>query len=312
MIYDLAIIIVNYKSWNKLELCLESIKNQSNITIQIIVVDNYSNDNKLIDFQKKHKRVHWIKNKDNLGFAKACNIGASRSESKWLLFLNPDTILNTDSLSSLILFSNFHKEHRLIGIKQLNKNKINANAYGLFLNIWTINGLFRIFNRIFRGLTYKKMNTKNISSPDWISGSFVLVRKTDFLKLDGWNEKYWMYYEDMDLCKRAEYLNLKVSLFNNWDCIHFHGESSRKNRTITVMTKTEVIKSSHIYIQNHFKNLNALNLHIILIFSRFISLSFGSIFLSVKRHILMNCLMYWRRGLFSGDWSSNRANATNY
>lgn len=312
MIYDLAIIIVNYKSWNKLELCLESIQNQSNINIQIIVVDNFSNDNKLADFQKKHKLVNWINNKDNLGFAKACNIGASHSESKWLLFLNPDTILNTDSLSSLIMFSNINKEHRLIGVKQLNQNNINTNAYGSFLSIWTITGLFRIFNRGFRGITYKKMNAKNISSPDWISGSFILLRKTDFLKLGGWNEKYWMYYEDMDLCKRAECLNLKVSLFNNWECIHFHGESSRKNRTISIMTKTEVIKSSHIYIQNHFKNLNALNLHLILIFSRFVSLSFGSIFVSVKRHILMNCLVYWRRGLLSGDWSSNRANATNY
>ena len=312
MKYDLSIIIVNYKSWNKLELCLESIRNQSNINIQIIIVDNFSNDNKLKDFQKKHKLVNWIRNKDNLGFAKACNIGASRSESKWLLFLNPDTILNKDFLSSLIVFSNSNKEHRLIGIKQLNKNNNNTNAYGLFLNFWTINGLFRIFNRAFRGLNYKKINTQNISSPDWISGSFVLLRQTDFLKLNGWNEKYWMYYEDMDLCKRAEYLNLKVSLFNNWECVHFHGESSRKNRTITIITKTEVIKSSHIYIQNHFKNLNALSLHLILIFSRLINLAFGSIFISVKRHILMSCVMYWRRGLLDGNWSSNRANDTSY
>ena len=108
------------------------------------------------------------------------------------------------SLSSLINIFNSNNEHRLIGIKQLNQNGSNTNAYGLFLDIWTIHGFFRIFNRMFRGLTYKKMNAEEISFPDWISGSFVLLRKTDFEKLNGWNENYWMYYEDMDLCKRAK------------------------------------------------------------------------------------------------------------
>ena len=223
MIIDLTIIIVNYKSWSKLKNCIKSIQNQSHINTQIIVVDNFSNDNKLKHFQNKYNQVNWIENKNNLGFAKACNIGALKAESKWLLFLNPDTILEKNSLSSLIKYSNSNKEHRLIGIKQLNQYGSNTNAYGLFLNIWTSTGFFRIFNRILKGLTYKKMNSKEISSPDWISGSFVLLRKTDFIKLDGWNEKYWMYYEDMDLCKKAQLLNLKVSLFNNWKCIHFHG-----------------------------------------------------------------------------------------
>jgi len=312
MIIDLTIIIVNYKSWEKLKLCLKSIQNQSQINLQIIVVDNFSNDNRLKDFQNKYKQVNWIENKNNLGFAKACNIGALQAESKWLLFLNPDTILDTNSLSSLITYSNSNNEHRLIGIKQLNQNGSNTNAYGLFLDKWTITGFFRIFNRMLRGLTYEKMNAEEISSPDWISGSFVLLRKIDFLKLDGWNEKYWMYYEDMDLCKRAEYLNLKVSLFNNWKCIHFHGESSRKNKTITLITKTEVIKSSHIYIQNHFKHFNALSLHLTLIILRFVNLLFGQIVSSTKRSILMNCLVYWKTSFLNRDWSSNRAKKTSY
>ena len=306
MIIDLTIIIVNYKSWSKLKNCIKSIQNQSHINTQIIVVDNFSNDNKLKHFQNKYNQVNWIENKNNLGFAKACNIGALKAESKWLLFLNPDTILEKNSLSSLIKYSNSNKEHRLIGIKQLNQDGGNTNAYGLFLNIWTSIGFFRIFNRILKGLTYKRMNSKEISSPDWISGSFVLLRKTDFIKLDGWNEKYWMYYEDMDLCKKAQLLNLKVSLFNNWKCIHFHGESSRKNSIITIMTKTEVIKSSHIYVQDHFENLNALSIHIILIVTKVIDLLFGSIISSTKRGILINCFKYWKTGLINGDWNSNR------
>ena len=308
---DLSIIIVNYKSWDKLQLCLDSVLNQNQINLQIIIVDNFSNDNRLKDFKIRYKQINWIENKNNLGFAKACNIGATLSESKWLLFLNPDTILDKNSLSSLIKFSNLNKEHRLIGIKQLNNNN-NTNAYGLFLNTWTITGFFRFFYRVFRGLTYEKLNAENISHPDWISGSFVLLRKSDFLILNGWNENYWMYYEDMDLCKRAKDLSLKVSLFNKWKCIHFHGESSRKNRSISVMTKLEVIKSSHIYIQNHFKNLNALSLHLVLVFSKFIDLVLSSFFSSIKREILIECIKYWKKGLLKRNWKSDKVTISNY
>ena len=86
---DLSIIIVNYKSWDKLQLCLDSVLNQNQINLQIIIVDNFSNDNRLKDFKNRFKQINWIENKNNLGFAKACNIGATLSESKWLLFLNP-------------------------------------------------------------------------------------------------------------------------------------------------------------------------------------------------------------------------------
>ena len=137
MIIDLTIIIVNYRSWGKLKNCIKSIQNQSHINTQIIVVDNFSNDNKFKHFQNEYKQINWIENKNNLGFAKACNIGALKAESKWLLFLNPDTILEKNSLSSLIKYSISNKEHRLIGIKQLDQNGSNTNAYGLFLNIWT-------------------------------------------------------------------------------------------------------------------------------------------------------------------------------
>ena len=302
MIIDLTIIIVNYKSWEKLTLCLKSIQNQCHINTQIIVVDNFSNDNKFKDFQNKYKQVNWIENRNNLGFARGCNIGASHAESKWLLFLNPDTILDSNSLFSLIKYSNSNKEHRLIGIKQLNQNGSNTNAYGLFLDIWTITGFLRIFNRIFRGLTYKKMNAEKISFPDWISGSFVLIRKTDFAKLNGWNENYWMYYEDMDLCRRAKRLNLKVSLFNNWKCIHYHGGSSRKNKEILIKTKTEVIKSSHIYINTHISYFKSVIIHFLMIFFKSIELIILTPFSSIKREIFVQCILYWKKSIIAGRW----------
>ena len=300
---ELSIVIVNYKTWDKLAFCLDSILKQIEIEIQVIVVDNNSNDNKFFVFQQKYKWVTWIENSKNYGFAKACNIGIENAKSKWYLFLNPDTILEPKSIHSLINYCNEKTEHRIIGIKQLNENKKNSNSYGLFLNFWSLSGLIRPLIRLKKG-SYKSINSKEIANPDWISGSFVMIRKKDFELINGWDESYWMYYEDMDLCKRAKKINLKVSLLNNWSCIHFHGASSRKNTKIKIITKSEVIVSSHIFLEKHSQKSYKLLIHLILILIQFTELSFQSIFSSNKRKILFNSLKYWSGGLLKNVWGS--------
>ena len=300
---ELSIVIVNYKTWDKLAFCLDSILKQIEIEIQVIVVDNNSNDNKFFVFQQKYKWVTWIENSKNYGFAKACNIGIENAKSKWYLFLNPDTILEPKSIHSLINYCNEKTEHRIIGIKQLNENKKNSNSYGLFLNFWSLSGLIRPLIRLKKG-SYKSINCKEIANPDWISGSFIMIRKKDFELINGWDESYWMYYEDMDLCKRAKKINLKVSLLNNWSCIHFHGASSRKNTKIKIITKSEVIVSSHIFLEKHSQKSYKFLIHLILILIQFTELSFQSIFSSNKRKILFNSLKYWSGGLLKNVWGS--------
>ena len=300
---ELSIVIVNYKTWDKLAFCLDSILKQIEIEIQVIVVDNNSNDNKFFVFQQKYKWVTWIENSKNYGFAKACNIGIENAISKWYLFLNPDTILEPKSIHSLINYCNEKTEHRIIGIKQLNENKKNSNSYGLFLSFWSLSGLIRPLIRLKKG-SYKSINSKEIANPDWISGSFIMIRKKDFELINGWDESYWMYYEDMDLCKRAKKINLKVSLLNNWSCIHFHGASSRKNTKIKIITKSEVIVSSHIFLEKHSQKSYKFLIHLILILIQFTELSFQSIFSSTKRKILFNSLKYWSGGLLKNVWGS--------
>ena len=299
---ELSIIIVNYRSWDKLKFCLKSILTQKQINLKVIVVDNFSNDNKLDLFKENFKWVEWIESKENLGFAKACNLGATFSNSKWILFLNPDTLLVQNSLDSLVKYCDNNTEHKIIGIQQLDSKNKPSNSFGLFLNLWTSNGFFRIFSRIFKGQTYKKINSCTISNPDWISGSFILLRKNDFQELNGWNESYWMYFEDMDLCKRAKNLNLKVSLLNNWKCIHYHGGSSRENKEILIKTKIEVIKSSHIYVDTHISSFKSIIIHLLMIFFKSIEFLILTPFSSTQREICKQCILYWKKSIFSGVW----------
>ena len=118
----ISIVIVNYKSWYHLSKCLDSILNQKNVKTEIIVVDNNSNDNKINEFKAKYISVKWIVNSENLGFSKACNIGASNIEHDWILFLNPDTIIPNKCFS--LLMNKANKIHNTIfSIKQLNEKK---------------------------------------------------------------------------------------------------------------------------------------------------------------------------------------------
>jgi len=300
---NLSIVIVNYKTWSSLSLCLDSIKKQDNILIDVIVVDNKSDDNQISNFKIQYNWIEWVENSENLGFAKACNLGAHKSNSDWILFLNPDTILEKNCLKPLLSFCEKNDAHRIIGIKQLNENFQNTNSFGFFLSFWALTGLSRVILRLFRG-SNSYFNNNQITFPDWISGSFVLLRRNDYDLLNGWDEDFWMYYEDMDLCKRANNLGLQVTLLNKWKCIHSHGKASRKNDKIKVRSKSEVIVSSHIFLEKHFNKYVKYPTHLLLIIFQAFELIIKSIFSKNYRNILNNVSRFWFKGVFKNIWKS--------
>jgi GT2 family glycosyltransferase len=118
---SLSIVIVSYRCWQRLDTCLKSIQEQSLDFLEVIVVDNHSNDGKIKDFMLGHPSVQFIQQEINGGFAQACNKGAAIAKGEWILFLNPDTILAPETLSPLIQKTNTEPDWKLIGIKQLDE-----------------------------------------------------------------------------------------------------------------------------------------------------------------------------------------------
>ncbi len=299
----ISIVIVNFRTWDSLNLCLESILEQKKLDCEVIVVDNNSDDNKLYDFKIKYSWVKWVKNQKNYGFAKACNIGASFSSSNWVLFLNPDTILVKNSLNTLLIYCEKNTDHKIIGIKQLNDNLKHVDPSGLFLNFWSLTGFSRAIIRQF-----KFSNNEAANFPDWISGSFVLIRKKDFDSLNGWDEDFWMYYEDMDLCKRAKNIGMKIILLNKWNYKHSHGKASRKDNATKIVAKSQVIISSHIYIEKHSKKSIKFINHLLLIFLRSSELILKSIFSRTYREIFKKSYRFWLVGISKNIWKSEMIN----
>jgi len=253
----LSIIIVNYRSWKRLSACLHSIEQQVLQDLEVIVVDNFSNDGQGESFAAQFPRVKWIMQNINGGFAQACNMGAANSSGNWLLFLNPDTILNTPVLQPLLERAENEIDWKLIGIRQFNDAGKDTHPHGVFLKWWNVWPPFRSLERLIKGKQFSKqyLSTAPVAFPDWISGAFVLIRKNDFQELGGWDERFWMYYEDMDLSKRAADKGWRRVMYNELTCVHSHGGSSRINHAIKALSKSTVIKSAYLYINKYMKGI---------------------------------------------------------
>ncbi len=248
----LSIVIVSYRCWSRLDACLKSIASQQMEDIEVIVVDNNSDDGHAQLFMTNHPQVTFILQDINGGFSQACNRGARDAQGDWLLFLNPDSILRSNTLEPLIQKVTQEPSWKLIGIKQLNDHGKDTQPHGLFLKWWNVWPSIRILQQLLNPSRSKHRWSKDIISfPDWISGAFVLIRKIDLEELGGWDERFWMYYEDMDLSKRAADKGWLRVMYNELVCTHSHGGSSRINPEVKAITKTEVILSAIKYLKKY-------------------------------------------------------------
>jgi GT2 family glycosyltransferase len=209
---SIDILIVNWNSGNLLSECIRSINNavQNSFNLnRVVVIDNASNDGSLDNLEELNLPLIIIRNVQNLGFAKACNQGAKESEADYLLFLNPDTQLFSNSLSVPISFLN-KNENDHFGITGIqlrdDKNEISRNCakFQTAYTMITISlGLDKLFPKLFSAHFLTEWDHKESKEVDQVMGSFLMIRRNLFEQLNGYDESYFVYFEDMDLSFRA-------------------------------------------------------------------------------------------------------------
>lgn len=318
---DISIIIVNYNSWSVLSNCIESILNlNTTLNIEIIVVDNKSPNDLLSQYQKKYPVVNWVSNSGNNGFANGCNLGANNASGNYLFFLNPDTTIQFGVLEHFITIYD-NEKIGILSCLQTNNNGLFHKYNLLFPNPLRVFGILRSLERVFKKekLTQHFKETATRSYPDWISGSAIFISKENFTLIGKWNEDYWMYFEDVDLCKKAQIKNLPCVITKEVSLFHLHGGASRVNPKTKAITKSEVIKSRHIYISKYFSAASQQWLHPLLKTNNMLSfgilaiLSFPLFFLKklkVNRYKFLELYNYYSFVLKNKIWLSNRS--TNY
>ena len=317
---DISIIIVNYRGWKALDECLESIETiiSNTFSFEVIVVDNASNDGQFPVFKQKYSKFTFIENTGNNGFSNGCNFGASIATGNHFLFLNPDTKLTLEALETLLQTAVSHPEIGILSCLQINENNVFYKQNNLFPALGRFFGISRaIFRKLNKAKLEKRFNTTtDLFYPDWVTGAVVFISRNWFDKIKSWNEDYWLYFEDVDLCKKVSDLGGKVAVTRKATIFHQHGGASRLNVKTKALTKTEVIISKHVYISNQFSTGIQVYLQSLLIFGVLLEkalLSFLSLFLffipklKVNRLMLKNLSIYYFNALQKQTWISPRA-----
>lgn len=268
----ISFIIVNYKSANYLEQCLNSIfKIVSSTPYEIIIVNNSPEEN-LNKFKKGKPKIIIIESK-NIGYSSGCNIGAKNSHGEYLFFINPDTILLNDFFSDLFqYFKNL--EYGAIGFKLLDRNKQFQISFGKFPSIVgeiknkSIKNAFRKRNQ--KIITKLESKYINPSPVDWVSGAAFFIKKATFEMVGGFDERFFLYYEDADLCMRISKSGFPNYFFPPGNIIHFEAENIRTEFSyIYIHAK----KSQLLYYKLHNGIFQTILLRI------YLSLKFGIKFL---------------------------------
>ncbi|GLR19363.1 glycosyltransferase family 2 protein [Portibacter lacus] len=260
---DINIVIVNYNVQYFIEQCLSSIYNVSDFegSLEVIVVDNDSTDGSVQMIKDKFPDVELIENKENVGFSVANNQGINISTGKYILILNPDTILEEDTLSSCFKEMEADVEIGALGVQML-------DGAGRFLpeskrgfpsplvSFYRFTGLFKLFphspkiNAYYQG--HIDQNEK--AEVDILCGAFMFMRKSILDEIGLLDEAFFMYGEDIDLSYRFKKAGYKVMYFPETTIIHFKGESTRKqSREYT----RRFYDAMNIFAKKHFKDSKA-------------------------------------------------------
>lgn len=307
----LSIIIVNYQNWELLSKCLESLR--SITWIEVIIIDNCSPNDRAEEFQEVFPTFKFIKNSGNNGFAHACNLGAKHSIGDFLFFLNPDAIATEDLLKVLLESYQSLQDIAILGVVQVN-DKGKKQAYEKpFPSLVSILGWTRAL-LVKKAFSQKTMLSNNVQEVPWVSGAAVFISKKWFELINGWDQDFWMYFEDTALSKKASKMAGKVGILLEPPLLHLHGGSSRINPKTTAITKLEVMISRHVYIDKYVKQnrfltqVLAIGNHLLLgLLQAIIGLLL--FFLPKGRMYLRlfgNLLSYYIRTAFTQSWKSPR------
>jgi len=256
---DLSIIIVNYNVKEFLQNLLHSIeKASSNISKEIIVIDNASDDGSVEVIKEKFSSVILIENKVNVGFGKANNQGLAIAEGNWILFINPDCIVSEDTFEKMISFFESHPDCGLAGCKILNSDgTLQLACRRSFPGPWTsftkVTGLSNLFPRskIFARYNLTYLDENKTYEVDAVSGSFMMIRKGVYERAGGFDEQFFMYGEDLDLCYRVQNNGYKVFYVHNTQIIHYKGESTKRSN----LDETKLFYDAmHLFVKKHLSS----------------------------------------------------------
>jgi len=261
-----AVIVVNYNTGKLLSQVIERVLKAKGVD-EIIIVDNDSTDNSMELLPKNNQINTYFRNK-NEGFGSSCNYGAKKSTSEYLLFLNPDCLILENTINQSIETFAENNNTAIVGIRVNNPDGTEQRATRrrlptLWRAIKTYTSLEKLskYGDIFAGvnLSHKPMPTQAVLV-EAVSGAYMMVKKSVFKQISGFDDSFFMHFEDLDLCKRVSDAGYDIVFNPKIEVVHYQGTSSQSNSNVSEYKKQSLQRyfRKHCSLFSYYaiKNLN--------------------------------------------------------
>lgn len=261
---QLSVIIVNYNVKVFLEQCLVSVvKACRNIESEIFVVDNNSTDGSREYLEPKFPAVHFTWNNENAGFAKANNQALRSVSGKYILFLNPDTVVAGDCFEKCIAYLESHADTGALGVRMVNAqgDYLKESKRGFpssSASFYKMTGFAKLFphSKTFAGYYSGDLPESETNEVDVLAGAFMMIPKKVLDQVGSFDERFFMYAEDIDLSLRIQQAGYKNIYFAGTTITHFKGGSTntRSKKYFQLF-----YKAMEQFVDKHYKSKSALH-----------------------------------------------------
>ena len=241
---DISVIIVNYNTAELLAACLKSLMAPFQPRMEVIVVDNASNDDSVRRLTHNFSWVKVIANERNLGFSRANNQALKISKGKYVFFLNPDTVVKPGALDAIIAFMETHTDVGLAGTRLVNPD----------------GSLQSSVERRYPGQRRAKQELIGLKGRiAWVLGASMIARRFIVDALGGFDERFFLYGEEQDLCLRIRKAGWKIGFISDAVVVHWGGQSESNTPAIGVWRKKFAAES--LFYRIHYSRRSILRIH---------------------------------------------------
>ncbi|MEI7637693.1 MAG: glycosyltransferase family 2 protein [Syntrophus sp. (in: bacteria)] len=233
---EISVVIVSYNTADLIGPCLTSVIDQTDVIKEIFVVDNASPDGSAAIIAASFPDVHLIANKKNRGFAVANNQAIAHCQGRYIFFLNPDTVLKENCLAMALSYMEKHPEISMAGLHILNPDGTDQDSVS------------------YRYLSQRYTSGELSNLPGDIAcvlGAAMIAPREAIISVGGFDEDYFLYGEDEDLCLRIRRMGLQIGFIEAARVVHYHGQSERESTSAEVWRKK--IKAEYLFYHKHYR-----------------------------------------------------------
>ncbi len=252
---DVSIVIISYNTRDMTLAAIDSVvRETSTVTYEIIVVDNASTDGSAEAIKAHPANPRLFALQDNIGFGRGNNYGANHASGEYVLLLNPDTVVVDSAIDALVRFAKSNRRAMIWGGRTLFADRsLNPSSCWGRITPWSllcrVTGLTAIFPRseFFNPESYGAWPRDRARNVDIVSGCFLLIPRSIWLALGGFDEAFFMYGEEADLCLRAKRIGAQPMVTPEATIVHYGGasEKTRKNKFVKLLSAQATLIDRH-------------------------------------------------------------------